>query len=262
MRRWAEAIHARLTQALGASPLRIVRVGAGIPYFVRTVLAYRGSAAGSQFPIEWSRLYPCLANRAESAGAVDIHYFHQDLWAARRVFAARPPSHLDVGSRLDGFVSHLLTFMPVTMVDIRSDPPRAEGLTFVRDDACSLASIPDDSVESVSSLHAVEHFGLGRYGDPIDPEGWRKGLQSLARVLAPGGRLYLSVPVGRQRLEFNAHRVFSPSTVLEVLGGLTLATAAAVSDEGALIEDADLQDIGRSTFAAGLFEFQKPVRSP
>ena len=77
-----------------------------------------------------------------------------------------------------------------------------------------LARFADGSLESLSTLHAVEHFGLGRYGDPIHPDGWRRAAEALARVLAPGGRLYFSVPIGRERLVFNAHRVFSPERCL------------------------------------------------
>ena len=187
----------------------------------------------------------------------DRHYFLQDLWAARRVYERRPASHLDVGSRLDGFVAHLLTFMPVTVVDIRPLAHPPAGLTFVRGDALTLAEIPTDSAESLSSLHTVEHFGLGRYGDPIDPAGWRRGLAALARVLRPGGTLYLSVPVGRQRLEFNAQRVFHPRTVPDALAPLQLTHFAAIGDDGVLADPADPDDYAMAVNACGLYELTK-----
>jgi hypothetical protein len=37
-------------------------------------------------------------------------------------------------------------------------------------------STPDGYCDSLSCLHALEHFGLGRYGDPIDPRGHEKGI--------------------------------------------------------------------------------------
>lgn len=64
----------------------------------------------------------------------------------------------------------------------------------------------------------MEHFGLGRYGDPIDPQAWENALKSFQRILAPKGNLYISVPVGKvDKVCFNAHRVFTPQTIIETL---------------------------------------------
>jgi Caenorhabditis protein of unknown function, DUF268 len=91
-----------------------------------------------------------------------------------------------------------------------------------------------NSVESLSSLHAAEHFGLGRYSDPIDLDACFKFMDSLQTVLAPAGRLYFSVPVGRERVEFNAHRVFSPLTILRRFSLLQLESFSFVGDDGAI----------------------------
>ncbi len=228
-----------------------------IPWFLSTLRAYRDAGGDPQFPLEWSALRPALGDRDGSAAALDAHYFHQDLWAARKIHAARPASHLDVGSRIDGFVAHLLTFMPVCVVDVRPLDAPVDGLSFIQADATDLAPIADASVGSLSSLHAVEHFGLGRYGDPIAPDAWHRGLRSFARVLAPGGRLYLSLPVGRQRLEFNAHRVFTPGTVLDALSDLRLVSFSAVGDDGRFVPDADPADLAAAKYACGMFELAK-----
>jgi hypothetical protein len=151
--------------------------------------------------------------------------------------------------------------MPVTVADIRPLTGSVPGLTFLRTDATSLAEIETGSVVSLSSLHAVEHFGLGRYGDPVDPDAWRKGAEALSRVLAPGGCLYLSVPIGRQRVDFNAQRVFSPGTVLRAFGALTLHSFAAVDDDGTFVDSADPQAFGDAWNACGLFELVKPERA-
>ncbi|MCP2789027.1 DUF268 domain-containing protein, partial [Salmonella enterica subsp. enterica serovar Typhimurium] len=82
--------------------------------------------------------------------------------------------------------------------------------------------LPDASLPSLSCLHVVEHVGLGRYGDPLDIAGSERALAELQRVLAPEGRLYLSVPVGRERICYNAHRVFSPRSIVDALSGLAL----------------------------------------
>jgi SAM-dependent methyltransferase len=228
-----------------------------VPRFAGEARRYARLARRTAFPLRVGELQPILVDYAAGAGVASGHYFHQDLWAARRIYERRPKRHVDIGSRIDGFVAHLLTFMPVTAVDIRPLSSGVSGLEFVRGDACDLATIPSDSLESVSSLHAVEHIGLGRYGDPLDPDGCFAAMRELARVLAPGGRLYFGVPVGRERVQFNAHRIFNPETILHAFRGLRLVDLQAVDDSGTLIETPDRQVLATAVYSCGLFEFTK-----
>ena len=177
---------------------------ANIPRFLRAVFTYSRAYNGERFPIRISGLLPLTTDWLHSAGKAKGHYFHQDVWAARKVFEVRPKQHIDIGSRIDGFVAHVLTFMPITVIDVRPLQSSLPNLTFVQGDATNLSEFPDNSVESLSSLHAVEHFGLGRYGDPIDPDAYFNAMREMARILKPEGRLYFSVPIGVERLEFNA----------------------------------------------------------
>jgi predicted SAM-dependent methyltransferase len=147
--------------------------------------------------------------------------------------------------------------MPVTVIDIRPMTSDISGLTFFMDDAAALAQVADGSVDSLSSLHVAEHFGLGRYTDPIDPFACFRFMASLQRVLAPGGVLLFSVPVGRERVEFNAHRVFSPLTILDNFPQLHLKSFSYVGDDGRLYEDRDATKLPPSEMACGLFEFTK-----
>ena len=66
-----------------------------------------------------------------------------------------------------------------------------------------------ETFDAVLSISSIEHDGLGRYGDPLDP--WAD-LDSMHRLLTrhmrPGGLLFLAVPVGRDRVVFNLHRVY------------------------------------------------------
>ncbi len=240
----------------GFDLVRSYRAVRFLPRFIRDMQAYESHGL-TKFPLQKKMLHPILEDYKAEAGLARGHYFHQDLWAARKIFAARPTRHVDVGSRIDGFVAHLLTFMPVEVIDIRPLQSQVAGLTFIQEDATTLARFADNSLPSLSCLHAVEHFGLGRYGDPIDPTAWEKALRSLCRVLAPGGRLYFSVPVGRERVEFNAHRVFNPQTVLEVCHDLTLHSLSAVDDQGKFVEMAHPDTLATAEFACGLFEFTK-----
>jgi hypothetical protein len=242
---------------LGFDAVVLLRALAGIPAFLRDAWRYRQRSESGGLPLRLANIRPCLADRFENAGVASGHYFHQDLWAAQKIFRARPSRHVDIGSRLDGFVAHVLTFMPVEVIDVRPLESGVEGLSFVQEDATTLTRYADDSIESLSSLHAVEHFGLGRYGDPVDPIACFEAMRAFARVLRPSGRLYFSVPVGRERVEFNSQRVFSPASVLRELASLRLVSFSAVDDSGALHLDCDPAEYETARYACGLFEFTK-----
>jgi hypothetical protein len=241
----------------GFYPRVLLQSLGGLPVFFRDLIRYQRQNDRSTLRIQVRHLFPILTDRHGSAGQADGHYFHQDLWAAKKIFERRPTSHIDIGSRVDGFVAHLLAFMPVTVLDIRKLESTVAGLTFLQDDATEMRRIVDNSAYSISSLHAAEHFGLGRYSDPVNPQACFAFMRSLERVLAPNGRLYFSVPVGRERVEFNAHRVFAPRTILESFPLLQLVSFSFVSDAGQLIENADPLAMPPSDWACGLFEFTK-----
>jgi hypothetical protein len=109
----------------------------------------------------------------------------------------------------------------------------------------------DPYTESLSCLHTLEHFGLGRYGDPVDYFGYLRGFENLARMVAPDGLFYLSVPISRrQRIEFDAHRLFGVPHVLEMVEPLfDVDRAAIVNDAEDLVRDVDVHSAeARSTF--------------
>jgi len=245
-------------QPLGMHPLPQPAAIRGLARFIRDWRAYnRLARPDCPFAVRPRDWMPVLTEWAEQAGVPDPYYFHQDLWAARLIYRRSPARHVDVGSRIDGFIAHLLTFMPVTVVDIRQLRSTVSGLSFIRSDATSLREFHDDSVESLSSLHAVEHFGLGRYGDAVDPQASFKVMEAFVRVLAPGGFLYFSVPVGRERLVFNAHRIFAPSTIISALDGLKPLSFSAVNDRGEFLEHSDPRAASSFEYGCGLFEFTK-----
>ena len=107
-------------------------------------------------------------------------YFWQDLWASRKIFENNPKEHYDIGSRIDGFIAHLASFRDnVFLIDIRPLPIDIPGVHFRQADATTLDGIEDNSIESISALCSLEHFGLGRYGDPIDPDASSKAMKSI-----------------------------------------------------------------------------------
>ena len=239
--------------AFGISPRRFGHAASSLREYWR---GYRRISVqlGRSVPIV---LTPYLHERSESAGTATGHYFWQDMLVAKRVLRASPARHVDVGSRVDGLITHLLVFREVDVVDIRPLPHAIPGLNFILVDATSLGSLDDQSIESLSSLHAIEHFGLGRYGDPIDAEGHIRGLQSLQRVLAPGGRLYLSFPVGEERVEYNGQRILSPILPLNILSELTFKSFVAIPSSGLPREDMSPRDLEGTTGWCGLYEFSR-----
>ena len=64
-----------------------------------------------EFPA--GRAFPCLRDRYEAGGVASGHYFHQDLLVAQWLNAANPQRHIDVGSRVDGFVAHVAAFREI-----------------------------------------------------------------------------------------------------------------------------------------------------
>jgi SAM-dependent methyltransferase len=117
----------------------------------------------------------------------------------------------------------------------------------------------DQSQASISCLHVIEHIGLGRYGDPLDPRGSERAAAELARVVEPAGRLYLSVPIGRERVCFNAHRVFSPLTIVRLFDRLELEQFSVVDDAGRLLEGVTPAQADDLEYGCGLFEFRQPT---
>jgi SAM-dependent methyltransferase len=229
---------------------------AGVPYFVKNLYAYRARNQSDAMRPRVRDWWYHSHDRFAKAGSTSSQYFHQDLWAARLLHRREVTEHVDVGSRLDGFVAHMLTFATVTYVDIRPLPEPIENLRFERGNVTALP-FADRSVDSLSCLHVIEHIGLGRYGDPIDPEGHVHAARELARVLAPGGVLLIGTPVGRERLCFDAHRVFDPETILSLFSDLRLTEFAYIDDRSILHPDTSPAQARSCEYGCGLYAFTR-----
>lgn len=195
------------------------------------------SIADEEFRYDKRYKMPMLMDRYHAAGNIDDHYFFQDMYMAREIYVANPEKHYDIGSRLDGFIAHLLSFREsVTMIDIRPLPYEIKGLEFMQGNAMELDKTCVECLDSLSSLHALEHFGLGRYGDPVNPSAWKISLQSMENAMKTGGRLYISVPIGPEnRVYFNAHRVFEIHLIPENLKHCKLVKFAYIN-KGTIVE--------------------------
>ncbi|MBT9462290.1 MAG: DUF268 domain-containing protein [Rugosibacter sp.] len=206
---------------------------------------------------------PCLSDWYEEGGATKDEYFWQDLHVARKIHLANPEKHVDIGSRVDGFVAHVASFREIEIFDIRPITSLIPWVIFKQVDMMNPADSLAECCDSLSCLHALEHFGLGRYGDPIDPHGYVLGLANMAMMLRPGGLFYLSVPIGKERVEFNAHRIFNPDSLvrLAAANGLLLREFAWVGSSRTLIQSSnpekDMDELGKLRYALGIFTFVK-----
>lgn len=245
----------RVTEPVVASPVRSAI--AEYPRFFKDLKKFRQSG-GVARSID---LYPCLFDRM-SVTRIDAHYFHQAIWAFRKIVESQTQFHIDIASQAV-FVGMLSTLVPTVFIDIR--PLKLTMNNYLGVDA-SILCLPfaDNSVRSLSCLHVIEHIGLGRYGDPIEPKGAEQAAHEIVRVMAPGSSVYLSTPIGRARVQFNGQRIFSPDQIINMFKPLELKEISVVNARGVFIEESvtdqiDIQELGSGNdFGLGMFWFVKP----
>ena len=223
-----------------------------IPRYFADWRAFRAQAGS--WSVRAVDSYPCLADRLPTT-PFDPHYFYQGNWLARRLAEFKPRQHVDIGSSILT-MGVLSAHVPTVFVDYRPLVVHESGLYCVAGDINRLP-FADRSLPSLSCLHVIEHIGLGRYGDPINAEGARLAARELQRVIGPDGKLYLSTPIGRERVCFNAHRVFAPPTILSWFPELELTAFSYVSDDGRVHENASPELVPELEYGCGFFEFQR-----
>lgn len=216
--------------------------------YIKDLLTYRNRSK------ERIRLWPVLGEKT-SMTEIDPHYFYQGVWALGHIKNNEAESHVDVGSQAQ-FVGFLSRLKRVRFVDIRPLPVHLDNFENIKGSVLSLP-FENDSVCSVSCLHVAEHIGLGRYGDPLDPQGTEKACRELVRILSIGGHLYFSLPIGKERVEFNAHRIHTPATIISYFNGLKLLEFSAIDDKGRYIRNADITTFDKANYSCGLFHFTK-----
>jgi SAM-dependent methyltransferase len=224
------------------------------PRFIRHWIKYARTAGAERLAV--LDLHPCLGDWSTHT-PFDPHYFYQGAWLARQLSGAKPVRHVDVGSSVLT-VSVLSAWINTVFVDYRPLKTSLRGLNSVAGDIL-LLPFADDSLDSLSCLHVIEHIGLGRYGDPIDPHGSIKAAQELQRIVRPGGKLLLSLPIGRERVCFNAHRVHAPDSVIRMFGQLRLVEFSYVDDAGQFREGQQPAAANDLRYGCGLFQFEKPA---
>lgn len=264
-------VHAKkLFSTFGINPFHLLYSLKNLPAYIGDYFIFRRKVKRSIGSLEAISFYPCLTDKNAQGGTASGHYFWQDLLVAQRIFSRNPRAHLDIGSRLDGFVAHVASFRHLDVLDIRPVKSSIPNVSFVQGDMSDPGLINClSSYDSVSCLHVLEHCGLGRYGDKLDPFGHVHASKVISSLTNPLGTLYVSVPIGQERIEFNAHRVFNPNTILELFEGqgLSLTSFVYVNDEGNFIDPMiPLAEGGTErshrlsydgNYGCGIFEFKK-----
>ena len=209
----------------------------------------------NRFSVSAGNLYPCLKDKITNT-PFDHHYIYHPAWAARILAQTKPEFHVDISSILS-FSTIVSAFVPVKFYDYRPAVLTLSNLESGFADLKNL-SFSDNSVPSLSCMHTIEHIGLGRYGDEIDPAGDIKSINELKRVLKQGGDLLFVTPVGKPKIEFNAHRVYSFEQIVDYFSPFNLKEFSLITDEGGMITNSDPALVKEQDYGCGCFWFQKP----
>ena len=244
-------------QQFGLDPLKFIKAVFALPRFFKELIIFRLKFKGKL------EISPILNEYNAESGNIRDEYFWQDLLVAQKIFIQKPNNHFDIGSRVDGFIAHLSSFREVNVLDIRPLPLKIPNCNFFQVDVMDSSQVDSFKCDSLSCLHTIEHFGLGRYGDPINPTGYATGLKNMAKMLQENGHLYLSTPIGKERVEFNANRVFDPRTIINLANDndMDLIELTCVYQSGSyeVIDPTEvkLKNLAMERYSLGIFIFKK-----
>jgi len=232
---------------------------------VETFLAYRDFGKirrlhDRRFKMKWKERF-IIQPYSPLNSSYDKHYIYHTAWAARILKKIKPSLHVDISSSLY-FVSIISAFIPVSFYDFKPPNLLLSNLKCAFENLTKL-SFSNASIESLSCMHVVEHIGLGRYGDQIDPFGDIKAMEELSRVLKSGGNLLFVVPIGREpKIVFNAHRIYDKDYIIRTFAdlGMNLEEFTLIqnsSDKTGLITNPEESDMDGEEYACGCFWFKK-----
>src|SRR6185503_14708423 len=227
------------------------------PRLLRSFFEFRKQVIGGGTKPLFSDFSPCVHDKTTNTN-FDTHYIYHPAWATRAVKKINPGKHIDISSTLH-FSTHLSAFITTEFYDFRPANLNLSDLSSASADLCNL-HFPDDSIDSLSCMHTVEHIGLGRYGDPIDPGGDMKAMKELQRVLKKNGNLLFVVPVGKPKIQFNAHRVYSYEQIINQFDQLHLVEFSLIPDnagETGILLNADPRLVKDQNYGCGCFWFKK-----
>lgn len=177
------------------------------------------SKSGSAQLVVW----PCEGDADDDPVLVyDRHFEYAYVIEVIRRYRLDGLTILDIGSA-GSVLPTVLAAMgnKVICLDMRNWPVEYKGVEILRGEV-STADIPEGSCDVITCVSALEHFGLGRYGDRHDVDGDFKGLARIRTWLKTEGVLILTLPYGRPTVAYPAHRVYDESRLARLTEGLTV----------------------------------------
>lgn len=209
-----------------------------------------------RFICNWEERYLCLSDDTKTT-LFDAHYLYHTAWAARILEKTKPEKHIDIASDLR-FVTIVSAHVPIEFYDYR---PVNLNLSNFKSKKGNVTDLPfeDNSISSISCMHVIEHIGLERYGDPLDPKGDLKGMLELKRVIKSGGQLLFVVPVGGiARIQYNAHRIYTYEMIGSIFrDDMFCEKFALVTDNGEFVENATKKQSDMQKYGCGCWLFRK-----
>ncbi len=227
------------------------------PFILSDYFEFKKFYKGERFPLSWRNFNPQILDKTLKTN-FDRHYIYHTSWAARKVKEINPVKHIDISSSLY-FAGIVSAFIDIDFYDYRPADLQLSGLRSLEGNLHSLP-FESGSINSISCMHTIEHVGLGRYGDPIDSEGDLKAIEELKRVVKHGGNILFVTPVGKPKIEFNAHRIYSYEQIISYFEGFGLKEFSLIpenSEKGGIIIDADPKLVKEENYACGCFWFVK-----
>lgn len=117
-----------------------------------------------------------------------------------------------VGSQTPWLEAILINHGASSVTTIEYNVPRSEHPS-IKTDSFEVFSIGKEMYDLIVSFSSIEHSGLGRYGDLLDPDGDLKTMRTMRNHLSRDGILLWGAPVGRDVLVWNAHRIYGKSRI-------------------------------------------------
>lgn len=251
----------KIMKLLGFGHLRnITLTWIHYPSFIGEYLRFKKmyiQAEEKRFDFKLIDLYPCVNDKTVNTG-FDRHYVFHTAWAARKVQQINPNIHYDISSSVY-FNAIVSAFVPINFYDYRPAIMNLSGLVSEHADLYKLP-FETNSIKSLSCMHVVEHIGLGRYGDPMDFEGDLKAIAEIKRVVSDGGDLLFVVPIGKNIIMYNAHRIYAYKQIVEYFDGFELVEFSLIEDDrygGTIVENASEELADKQDYGCGMFWFKK-----